>query len=366
MNKQSVALSLLLICFLLIFTACEADTSVNSINDSQSQNEQTEEPSDSTSTGTLGGNNRAASQDLNIAYILFQSAARAEAITNEYFKKTIEEKGYNWTVTDMDSKASPETLARNIEDAVQRNVDAIVIGYGDLRATRTALDAANQAGIPVFTIDAGWTEGVVVDITSNNYVMSGKVSSYMIDTLGGQGNIVVFGLDPIQATRKRKDTLDAMLKETPGINVLAEHNINIANFYEDTQRAMEDFLQKFGNQIDAVWAPFDEAAMAASDVIQAAGYTTEDMIVVGFDGHDMALERMANPDEPLVATAGQGFQGYGMKMVELIQQVVVENVPIEEVAPSRTIYLDTPLITKFNLPEPGVFPYQAPDFYTGK
>lgn len=357
MGKRTIAIIVALLLAMTLVVGCSNSKAPEENQGAENQQNQ-EQPS-----STEGSTTEPSGEALKVGHIFFNAAAAAEGATDKAFKDYVKEKGYNWEITDVDAKTSPEALTRYIEDYVNKQVDVIYISYADLRAAKSALEVANKAGIPVFTVDSGWTPGVVADVTSNNYVMSGKVSTYMIDKLGGKGNIVVFGLDPIQACRKRADAINAVLKEYPGIKVLGTHNISLSNFYEDTQKAMENFLNKYGDQIDAVWTPFDEAAMAVSDAIEAGGKSKKDLFVTGFDGHRMALDRMSKGG-PQVATAGQGFEAYGPKIGELIQKIVVEKTPAEEILKSRTIYVETPLITEFNIPEAGTPAYQATDFYS--
>ena len=56
---------------------------------------------------------------------------------------------------------------------------------------KTAIDAANEAGIPVIAISSGYTNGLVCDIAANDFVMGAKISSFLLDSLGQSGNIVV-------------------------------------------------------------------------------------------------------------------------------------------------------------------------------
>ena len=86
----------------------------------------------------------------------------------------VKSKGYDWEISIADSGGSGDKLAANIEDAVQRGVDGIVVSMADLRAAKAALEDAKKANLPVFAIDSGWVPGVLVDITSNNYAMSCK------------------------------------------------------------------------------------------------------------------------------------------------------------------------------------------------
>lgn len=247
---------------------------------------------------------------------------------------------------------------------MQRGVDAIIVSMADLRAAKASLTNAKKAGIPVFAIDSGWTEGIIVDITSNNYVMSSKVSSFLVDQLGGKGNIIAFKMAEHHGVRKRGEVLDIIVKENPGIKILESHNIDYSNFYQDTQKTMEDYLSRYGDKIDAVWAGWDEPAMAVAEAIKQAGFTRDQIKVVGIDGHPPAIDAMRDNKYPLVATVAQGFEVMGEKVAGYIYDIVTQGKDPKDVIPSTTIYVDTPLITNKNLPDKNTPPYKAKDFYS--
>lgn len=303
-------------------------------------------------------------QSLNIAWIHSNAAAQSEQRARAGFEQYLKEQGWNWQISYSDGRGSGERLAALLEDAVQRGADAIIVSMADLRAARAALDMAREANIPVFAIDSGWVPGVLVDVTSNNWLMSAKISSYLIDSLGGQGNIIFFRMAEHHGTRKRGDVMETMLKEFPGIRVLAEHNIDYTNFYEDTLRTMEDYIERFGDQIDAVWAPWDEPAQAAATALMAHGYTRDDVFVTGIDGHPSAIQEMSNPNNPFKATVAQAFELMGIRTAEWIHAIVVEGRNPDEVIPDKTVYLRSPLVTPNNMPEEGQLPWQVDDTYS--
>ena len=57
----------------------------------------------------------------------------------------------------VDSQDDPAREATNIEDLIQQGVDAILVNPTDADAVVPSIQKANQANIPVFTIDRGQT-----------------------------------------------------------------------------------------------------------------------------------------------------------------------------------------------------------------
>lgn len=286
-------------------------------------------------------------QALNVAMVHSNAAAQSDQRTKDGFQSWVAENGKtDWNISYLDSGGSGEATASNIQDAANRGVDAIVVTMADLRASRAALDAAKAANIPVFAVDSGFVDGVVVDVTTNNWAMSSDVSVYLLDQLKGEGNLVFFRMAEHHGTRKRGDVMEVVLKEYPGIKVLGEHNIDYTAFFEDTARSTEDYAARFGSEIDAVWAPWDEPAQAVVNSLNAAGL--KDVKVIGIDGHPAAIAEVCKPESQMIATVAQPFEKMGAQVAEWIQAVVVEGKSTTEVIPSDIVYLDAPLITKKN------------------
>ena len=288
-----------------------------------------------------------AAQALEIAWVHSNAAAQSEQRVKAGFEAWLAESGKSdWNVSFLDSAGSGEATASNIQDAANRGVGAIIITMSDLRASRAAIDAAVAAGIPVFSVDSGYIDGVVVDVTTNNWAMSSDVSPYLLDQLGGQGNIIFLRMAEHHGTRKRGDVMEDVLKEYPDVKVLAEHNIDYTAFFEDTSRTMEDYAARFGADINAVWAPWDEPAQAAINALTAAGITG--VKVIGIDGHPQAVAEVCKPDSMMIATVSQPFEGMGAQVGQWIEEIVVNGKPADDVIPSKTVYMDAPLVTKKN------------------
>lgn len=302
-------------------------------------------------------------EGLDIVWVHMSPAAQSEQRAYAGFMDYIGAQGWDWNITEVESAGSGEKMANNIEDAVAKGCDVIIVSMADLRASSAALQTANDAGIPVISVDSEYTPGVVCDITSNNYVMSSKVSAYLVDVLGGTGKVCALRMAEHHGVRKRGEIfVDVILKENPGIELLEDHNIDYGNFYADCQKTTEDWLAKYGDEIDAVWAGWDEPAMAASDAIKAAGFTRDDIKVIGIDGHDGAVN-MVRAGDPLMATVAQAFEVMGEKCAQITQKLVVEGQSWEDAVGTTTIYVDSPLITSANVPAEGEAAYLVTDFY---
>jgi ABC-type sugar transport system substrate-binding protein len=282
-----------------------------------------------------------------VGFIATNFSAEAQARVANSFEKLAKEKG--WDVKMLKSAGSIETQSNQLENLYQMKVDAVVMAMAHPQEIRPALDKLVEAKIPVITIDSGYVDGVVADITADNFAMGAKASTFLMDTIGGQGNIIVIKFEKHYGTRRRGKVLDVVLTEYPGVKVLAEYSVGATKrFMDDTRAAMETYATRFGDQIDGVWCAFDQLAYVAGDVLQERG--NKKAVIVGVDGNQETFRRIGAGQ--MAATVAQPFEAMAGKAIELVNSLAVEGKTVEEATGGRKIfYMDAPLIDRTNLPE---------------
>jgi len=265
----------------------------------------------------------------------------ASVATNQMIKAFEREaKSKGWNVVTVDTKGDFGALASRMEDMIARKVDAIVLGSADPNQLKDQIKKSNEAGIPVLGADAGWIPGVTCNVTSDNYVMSAMMTTFLFNAIDRKGNIVVFTHRPHHGVRKRTLILDAILIENPDIKVITEHHVQVPGPIEDARKAMESILiaNPQPGSIQAVWAGWDEPAIGATQAIIAAGRQNE-IVVAGVDGTSQATE-LIEKGTPLIATVSQDFEGMMVILVEQLERIFSGKNPIsiEVYTPSKLIY----------------------------
>jgi ribose transport system substrate-binding protein len=295
---------------------------------------------------------------ITIGHISGSLAAFSQVRVKEAMEYLCKNK-YNWKITSVECKADWNLANSQIENFVARKVDAITLAMMDLRSLKSGIDAANRAGIPIYSIDSGYVPGIVVDVASNNFVIGSIMGSYMVDRLDHKGKIVSIGMNQHHGVRNRRQALDPILVENPDVKLLSHFDCTYANFYNDARKAMEDYLSRYGKDIDAVWCGWDDLADAASKAIMERGFTREDLIVVAADGHPSAYAHIRNPKDPFEATVAQKFDYFAAITCDLIDKIVVKGVKPEAVVPKgMRIYVDSPIVDPTNVPEEGKLPWK--------
>ncbi|MCJ8014944.1 ribose ABC transporter substrate-binding protein RbsB [Paenibacillus sp. KQZ6P-2] len=208
----------------------------------------------------------------------------------------------------VDAQNDSAKQSNDVDDLIQKGVNVLLINPTDSAAISTAVQSANNLGIPVITLDRSADKGDVKALVASDNVKGGKMAAEYIEKLLGKNAKVIEleGVPGASATRERGK----------GFHEVADQNLNvIAKQSADFDRTkglnvMENLLQA-NPDVQAVFAHNDEMALGAIEAIQSSG---KDIPVIGFDGNEDALKSIK--DGKLTATVAQ--------QPELIGQLAVQ------------------------------------------
>lgn len=234
------------------------------------------------------------------------------------------------TVQTVDAQDDSAKQQNDMSDLIQQNVDIILVNPVDSAAIETSIVSANDAGIPVITIDRSSDGGQVVSLVASNNVVGGEMAAeYIIEQVGEGANVVQLeGTPGASATNERGQGFENIASES--LNVIDSQTANFNR--AEGLTVMENLLQSH-DDIQAVFSQNDEMALGAIEAITAAGLSDE-IVVVGFDGTEDGLASIENGD--LDASVAQQPQEMGRLAVEtaysyMAGETVEENVasPLE-------------------------------------
>ena len=231
------------------------------------------------------------------------------------------------TLTVADAQNDAAKQVNDVEDMIQKGMDLILINPTDSEAVGAAVQAANDAGIPVITVDRNAETGDVVAHVASDNVAGGQLAGdYMVELVGeGQKVVELEGIPGASATRDRgqgfNEAIDGKLE------VVAKQSANFDR--AEGLTVMENILQD-NKDIVAVFAHNDEMALGAVQALEAAGMS--DVKVIGFDATDDAVK--AVEDGKMAATVAQkpveiGKLGVEAAINHLKGETVEENIPVE-------------------------------------
>jgi ribose transport system substrate-binding protein len=186
-----------------------------------------------------------------------------------------------------------EKQIAQVEDAIQRDVDAIVLTPVDSKALCGPVQEALDADIPVVADDImlDCDVKVPVGISENSVNVGRNECEYMAEKIGGEGGLVMLKGPPgAKIAIDRVNGCKEALKEYPGIEVLAEQwgpsNIETGN------RLMDDYISAHGESIDAAFTFGAVTALGAVNAMRSAGYKAGSIELATIDLHPEVLEYM--------------------------------------------------------------------------
>ncbi|MEE9307060.1 MAG: ribose ABC transporter substrate-binding protein RbsB [Spirochaetia bacterium] len=229
----------------------------------------------------------------------------------------------------VDSQDDPAREATNIEDLIQKQVDALLINPTDADAVVPSVKKANGAGIPVFTIDRGAAGGNIVSHIASDNVAGGKMAGeYLVKILGGKGKVVELeGIAGTSAARDRGKGFNEVAAANPDVEIVARQT---ANFNRAEGLSVFENILQAHPEIDGVFAHNDEMILGAIQAAEAAG-RDDKILFVGFDAVDDAVR--AVKEKKLAATVAQqpsqmGILGVQFAVDYLNDKMVEKYIPV--------------------------------------
>lgn len=237
------------------------------------------------------------------------------------FVDKAEEQG--WDVTLYTSDFDYDKINSDVQSAISQGADAILAGFPDPRQISPLVRAAQDADVPIFSIDGGVepNDDFVVDITSNQQQMADVTVDAIEEKLGGLDgkDVMVVGHDPHVGIATRSAMAVDLLEEK-GANIAGgemRQVLSPATSHEEALKFVTDYLQANADGLDAVWTGWDHAAVGAVQAIDEAG--RDDIFVTGADATGMALAEIEKGG-PFLATVVQDWPGVIDSLVDLMQE----------------------------------------------
>ncbi|WP_455923984.1 sugar ABC transporter substrate-binding protein [Pseudomonas putida] len=173
-----------------------------------------------------------------------------------------------------------------VQSFISQKVDAIIVLPVDTAGTTNISRATLAAGIPLVYVnrrpDQTDLPKDVVAVASNDIEAGQLQMRYLAQRMGGKGNLAIILGDLTQnATQGRTEGVKEVLKQFPGIKVVAEQS---ANWDRSKGMDLTGNWVLAGTPLDAIVANNDEMAIGAAMALQQAGKTAGSVPIVGVDG----------------------------------------------------------------------------------
>lgn len=214
-------------------------------------------------------------------------------LNNPFFVTVVEgaramadELGVKLIVTDAQNRPGKEIT--NVENLIQQKVDVLILDPSDSNAIIPSVLNANDANIPVLTIDRKANDGDVITHIGFDAIRSGRIAGqFLVDSLNGKGKIVeIMGIMGTSVAQDRSKGFNQIMDKNPAMKVIANQTANFDR--GQAMSVMENILQA-QPEIDGIYAANDEMALGVLAAIEAAGRLDE-ITLIGCDAIDDSME----------------------------------------------------------------------------
>ncbi|WP_373511759.1 sugar ABC transporter substrate-binding protein [Persicitalea sp.] len=300
---------------LLLFTTIAALTSCNQAND------------DAQGDTPLIGVSMLSMQNEFIVNVSDEMEKKAEAVGAELIM--------------VDAERSALKQIEQIESFIAQGVSAIIMNPCEVEASSPAVTKALAAGIPIINVNSATATKPTAFVGSDD-VESGRIAmEYIAKRLGGKGNVImIHGYMGQAAQIQREQGAREILTKYPGLKLLAHQTGEWDR--AKSMSLMENWIQSYGNKVNAVFAQNDEMGMGAVKALEAAGIKDK-VVVVSIDAIPDALRAVEKGT--LDATVFQNAARQGSQAIETALKII-DKQPYE-----KEILVPFQLVTKENVAE---------------
>ena len=212
----------------------------------------------------------------------------------------------------VDAERSALKQVEQVESFIAQKVDAIIMNPCEVEASSPAVTKALAAKIPIINVNSETSAKPSAFVGSDDVESARIAMKFIAEKLGGKGNVVMMhGYMGQAAQIKREQGAREILKQYPGLKLLAHQTGEWDR--AKSMSLMENWIQSFGNQINAVFAQNDEMGMGAVKALTDAGLKDK-VIVVSIDAISDALQAVKKGT--LDATVFQNAEQQGAKAIE--------------------------------------------------
>lgn len=262
----------------------------------------------------------------NPFFIVMMKAIKAEA-----------EKIGNVEIIEADGQDSSSKQTADVEAAIARHVDGVLISPADVNALVPALQESVDAGIATGTIDsfANKVNGLLAHVGADNF-KGGQAQGELIKKLFPNGATVVNlqGLPGAGPAIQRNKGVHDVLDKDPKYQFVVDQT---ANFDRNKALAVtEAALTSLPKPPDVIVAASDDMALGGMEAVKGHGLAGK-VVIIGFDGNLEALTQIR--DGGMTATIEQFPGQQSAQALDIMVKFLREGTK-----PAEQVTLLTPIV----------------------
>ncbi len=175
----------------------------------------------------------------------------------------------------VDGKADAQVQLDQVNNAITQGYNGVIYFPADKESSVAVVKRLNESGITYIVLDSmvdpSVMDTVPVFVGPDNVKMGEICGQAAVDVLGGKGNVVILegaaGTDP---ARNRQQGFMNIVKKYPDIKILQTQTVDGWDPAK-AMNIMQDYITKYGDDIDLLYTHDDGIYQGASQAMEAAG-----------------------------------------------------------------------------------------------
>jgi ribose transport system substrate-binding protein len=242
-------------------------------------------------------------------------------------------------VTSVSADYDLNKQVSQIDSFVAAGVDIIMLNAVDAKAIAPAVKKATAAGVVVAAFDVS-APGADVTVMTNNIKAGAEACQYLVDKLGGKGDVVIINGPASSSIIDRVKGCKDVLAKATGMKILSDDQ-NGQGSRDGGLAVMQGLLTRFP-KIDGVFAINDPTGIGAD--LAAKQLNRNEFIITAVDGAPDIEKALSGGKSLIKASASQDPYTMAGQALQLGVEVLNGKKPAEPV-----VLLDPQLITSENV-----------------
>jgi ribose transport system substrate-binding protein len=241
-----------------------------------------------------------------------------------------------------------EQQVQVVENFIGQRVNAIVLAPLDRKGLVAPVETAVRGKIPVVIIDSGLESKAHSSFVATDNREGGRIAGRNLGKLlGGKGNVILlrYAVGSASTEEREEGFLEVMKKDFPAIKLISTDQ-HAGATRDSAKRVSENLLNRFGKQVNGVFASNESAASGMLLALRDAGLAGGKVKFVAFDAGETINAGLKAGD-----VAGFVVQN-PMQMGYLGVKTAVAVLRGEKVSP--VIDTGVGFVTKANMNEPAM------------
>jgi ABC-type sugar transport system substrate-binding protein len=196
-----------------------------------------------------------------------------------------------WETSGEFGNTTPEQQVQQVENALVQQPDAIIVTPMDEESLNPVLGQAISQDIAVITLGATTSdpESLTSFVGRDNLQIGRDKAQYVVDQLGGQGKVgIIHGIRGLTFSEEMGKGYEEVLSAAPGIEIV--DGPYVGGFSADLGLDATANMLASNPDLNAIIYDNDDLALGGAEAIKNAGINPDDILVLGTDGGETALE----------------------------------------------------------------------------